>query len=224
MKQSCKSYATFCSPFSVSTVAGRVWVCSKMYWIIQQLGHKGEPRSGTSIKLASGEIRQIDNRIFSPGFKHLRRCNFILLELLSHLQLNTRERWFRKRLDIVSHGIEEFAMSAMSEMTIFHFKTETGVHSHMYTTSDDRKCRNMNCKGYNHAKHENILVAVSNSWYEIDWQPGTMELNSNSDVFIASRAHIAHETLTTTKTESIKGLWKKINKIYLPSMKWTGKK
>ena len=91
VKQSCKSYATFCSPFSVSTVAGRVWVCSKMYWIIQRLGHTGEPRSGTSIELASGEIRQLDNR-FSPGFKHLRRCKFLFLELLSHMQLNTRER------------------------------------------------------------------------------------------------------------------------------------
>ena len=67
----------------------------------------------------------------------------------------------------------------------------------------------MSCKGYNHTKHENILMAVSDSWYEIDWQPGTAELNWNSDVFIALRAHIAHETLTTTKTESIKGLWKK---------------
>ena len=52
----------------------------------------------------------------------------------------------------------------------------------------------MSCKGYNHTKHENILMAVSDSWYEIDWQPGTAELNWNSDVFIASRAHIAHET------------------------------
>ena len=52
-------------------------------------------------------------------------------------------------------------------------------------------------------------MVVSDSWYEIDWQPGTEELNSNSDVFIASRAHIAHESLTTTKTESIKGFWKK---------------
>ena len=60
VKHSCKSYATFCSPFSVSTVAGRMWVCSKMHWIIQWLGHMGEPRSGTSIKLASGEIRQTD--------------------------------------------------------------------------------------------------------------------------------------------------------------------
>ena len=67
-------------------------------------------------------------------------------------------------------------------------------------------------------------MVVSDSWYEIDWQPGTEELNSNSDVFIASRAHIEHETLTTTKTESIKGFWKKINKIYLPSIKWTGEK
>ena len=91
VKQSCKSYATFCSPFSVSTVPGRVWVCSKMYWIIQRLGHTGEPRSGTSIELASGEIRQLDNR-FSPGFKHLRRRKFLFLELLSHMQLNTRER------------------------------------------------------------------------------------------------------------------------------------
>ena len=85
MKQSCKSYATFCSPFSVSTVTGRVWVCSKMYWIIQRLGHKGEPRSGTSIELASGEIQQLDNR-FSQGFKHLRRRKFLFLELLSHMQ------------------------------------------------------------------------------------------------------------------------------------------
>ena len=52
-------------------------------------------------------------------------------------------------------------------------------------------------------------MVVSDSWYEIDWQPGTEELNSNSDVFIASRAHIAHESLTTTKTESINGFWKK---------------
>ena len=58
-------------------------------------------------------------------------------------------------------------------------------------------------------KHENILMVVSDSWFEIDWQSGTEEPNSNSDVFIASRAHIAHETLTTTKMESIKGFWKK---------------
>ena len=57
VKQSCNSYATFCSPFSVSPVAGRVWVCSKMYWIIQRLGHTGEPRSGTSI---AGEIRHLE--------------------------------------------------------------------------------------------------------------------------------------------------------------------
>ena len=55
-------------------------------------------------------------------------------------------------------------------------------------------------------------MVVSDSWYEIDWQPGTEELNSNSDVFIASRAHIAHETLTTTKMESSKGFWKKSKK------------
>ena len=91
VKQSGKSYTTFCSPFSVSIVAGQVWVCSKMYWIIQRLGHKGEPRSGTRIKLASGEIRQLDNK-FSPGFKHLRRSKFLFFELLSHMQLNMRER------------------------------------------------------------------------------------------------------------------------------------
>ena len=68
------------------------------------------------------------------------------------MQLNTRERQFHKRLDIISHGVEECAMSAMCEMTIFHFKTETGVHSRMYATSDDWKCWNMNCKGYKNTK------------------------------------------------------------------------
>ena len=29
----------------------------------------------------------------------------------------------------------------------------------------------MNCKGYNHAKYENALMVVSDSWYQIDWQP-----------------------------------------------------
>ena len=55
------------------------------------------------------------------------------------MQWNMREHLFRKCLDIVSHGIEECAMSAMSAMTIFHFETETDVHSHKYTTSADRK-------------------------------------------------------------------------------------
>ena len=97
----------------------------------------------------------------------------------------------------------------MSEMTIFHFKPKL-----VYIHACIQQAMTGNVEIWivrvtTTQKHENILMVISDSWYEIDWQPGTEESNSNSDVFIASRAHIAHETLTTTKTESIKGFGKK---------------
>ena len=97
----------------------------------------------------------------------------------------------------------------MSEMTIFNFKTETGVYNWCIHQAMTGNVEIWIVRVTTTQKHEKILMVVSDSWYEIDWQPGTEGPISNSDVFIASRAHIAHETLTTTKTESIKRFWKK---------------
>ena len=97
----------------------------------------------------------------------------------------------------------------MSEMTIFNFKTETGVYNWCIQQAMTGNVEIWIVRVTTTQKHEKILMVVSDSWYEIDWQPGTKGPIPNSDVFIASRAHIAHETLTTTKTESIKGFWKK---------------
>ena len=88
----------------------------------------------------------------------------------------------------------------MSEMTIFNFKTETGVYNWCIQQAMTGNVEIWIVRVTTTQKQEKILMVVSDSWYEIDWQPGTEGPISNSDVFIASRAHIAHETLNRHQT------------------------